>query len=317
MVKPRWLLLGVSVICLLVLLPASALSQGPEVTAGCGTPQIDGQMPPGEWDNATPVTMFPAAIDKAPGPAGCPVMGESCAAQNGGEASGTLLLMNDEDYLYVGVMMDFEPSANAAVRTSGMVLDPNDWHSYGHLVFTDEGDAGDSQWEAAGCDPLPKEGQFFHRICSHHPIGPEFKAWSQAGPCCNDWFPAEGIDSAGGPGGTLVTLIREWRIDLTDSQLDKVAAPGCFRFGAALDGYGTEADNDGLYGRGAVEWPEGLWPPGWPDEEWRWPESFGTLCLNPCGVGFVPEPGSILLLGSGLAGLAGYATLRVRSLRAG
>jgi hypothetical protein len=28
---------------------------------------------------------------------------------------------------------------------------------------------------------------------------------------------------------------------------------------------------------------------------------------------FVPEPGSILLLGSGLAGLAGYASLRVRS----
>ena len=32
-----------------------------------------------------------------------------------------------------------------------------------------------------------------------------------------------------------------------------------------------------------------------------------------CEVEFVPEPGSILLLGSGLAGLAGYATLRWRA----
>lgn len=296
--KPRWLLLTVSLICLFVLAPASALSQGPTVTAGCGTATIDGTLSSGEWETATRLAWSEEEHDMVP-------IDPAYADQDrgGGEVSpsqgalaGWLFVMNDANYLYLGTN----------VTLDSIAVDPDWWSGEFSLQFTDEGNARDNRWHADDCGPPPAlEGDFVaweaHGVFPS--LGVDFHPWSEAGDC--PLGPKTGVSFDAAPDG----LAWEMRVNLNTSQLDKVAPGECFRFGSRFGlgacelGSGCDAIGGGNHLGGEVVWPEGSIFGDWPD-------TLGTLCLNPCEEEFVPEPGTILLMGSGLAGLAGYAALR-------
>jgi len=301
--RPRWLLLAVSLVCLLVLFPASALSQQQraELHATCGAATADGVMSPGEWDDAGVVAMWIPSTTEA----------EAALAELGLEGierevslaqppvvTAWLYAMNDESHLYLGQRMNLD----------SVVADPLNWSAYGTLLFMDEPDALDGDWEAPNCGP-PRPGEGDYLIYEYWEgglslISEEFTP-HRAGnfSCLPSLSPIPGVNWAMAPGSLFV----EWEVDLNASDVDKVGLGDCLLIFSKLTGsvcpQGADCADMGNWVLG-----KGWWPHATVDA----PDILGMLCLDPCEVEFVPEPGSIFLLGSGLAGLAGYAALRWR-----
>lgn len=292
-------------VLILVALPAAVLAQG-GVEAGWtdSPPTLDGARAAGEWAAATRVALTTeggsVATDFAL-PELDPLGLLPDAAMEGevspSQATGWLYLMNDARNLYLAVTLDLGAPAGwpDAAKTRWL------------LLFEDEPVIGDGLWAADLCAENSDEG-YFESDHAHTPQAQAdadgFTSYAEEGPCIGVIDPP-GYQRAIGYGPLTI----ETRIHLSNSALQSV--PGeCVNLGLLLKG--IEMHGEGQWG-GTGWWPAGLYGAGITE----FPDALAEVCLaeEPAEEEFVPELGSLALLGSGLIGLAGYAGLRFRSRR--
>ena len=293
-------------VLVLLALPAAVLAQG-GVEAGWtdSPPTLDGDRAAGEWAAATRVALDTGISSEATGftLAELDALGLLPDAAMEGEvspsqATGWVYLMNDARNLYLAVTLDI--GAPAGWPDSATTA----WIVY----FEDEPVIGDGLWAANLCTENPDEGIFGQQHYHDPQFGGDITAfipYAEEGQCTPVPNPP-GYQRALGYGPLTI----ETRIHLTNSALQ--ATPGeCVNMGLLL----VDAETHG----------EGTWQGvGWSPPQFargeiiELPDVLGEVCLAKEPVveeEFVPELGSLALLGSGLMGLAGYAGLRWRTRR--